>query len=479
MPLQIRRGTDAERLAMTQPLAAGELVYVTDSQRLYIGNGSALGGIAITGYTNEDARDAVGVALEAGNVVDTGIVFTKDDVNDRISAQLTKLSTNVSLNSHNITGTGNIVINGTVRAELYGSVHADDSTQLVNAQDGTIVLDNTIGGHATPRATNVYDIGSTAKRFRKIYTANGGIDIDGYVISSSGAHLDLPAGTTLGGVAITTNSGGTSSKMDIQGSVFADDSTLIVDGLSGNVFGNTVSGTLVTGNTVRGSILQSGTTTSNGVLDLYASSNVFGNFYGVTGPSAPLFDFFMSNGTLASPTNIVSGDNLSGFVFKSWTGTAHERSSAIVAYADGNVVNGLNPGKLAFVVTNTTGTGDNIMSFDSTDTLNVTNISSTKVTATSLVVGDGTNLLPSIRFATDGSTDTGFYHDADGVIKLVTDSVVRVTYRNASTTFSNAVVVGNYATSSAPSPVLGMIYYDTTTNHFMGYTSGGWKQLDN
>ena len=37
MPLQIRRGTDAERTAMTQPLAAGELIFVTNTNRLYIG----------------------------------------------------------------------------------------------------------------------------------------------------------------------------------------------------------------------------------------------------------------------------------------------------------------------------------------------------------------------------------------------------------------------------------------------------------
>jgi len=45
MPLQIRRGTDAERSAMTQPLAAGELIYVTDTQRLFVGNGATVGGV--------------------------------------------------------------------------------------------------------------------------------------------------------------------------------------------------------------------------------------------------------------------------------------------------------------------------------------------------------------------------------------------------------------------------------------------------
>ena len=42
MALQVRRGTNAERLSIT-PLA-GELIYVTDTKQLYIGDGSTVGG---------------------------------------------------------------------------------------------------------------------------------------------------------------------------------------------------------------------------------------------------------------------------------------------------------------------------------------------------------------------------------------------------------------------------------------------------
>jgi hypothetical protein len=47
MPLQFRRGTDAQRTAVTP--AAGEPVWVTDTQKLYVGDGSTGGGIEITG----------------------------------------------------------------------------------------------------------------------------------------------------------------------------------------------------------------------------------------------------------------------------------------------------------------------------------------------------------------------------------------------------------------------------------------------
>ena len=42
MALQIRRGTDAERTGIT-PLA-GELIFTTDTKKLYVGDGTTVGG---------------------------------------------------------------------------------------------------------------------------------------------------------------------------------------------------------------------------------------------------------------------------------------------------------------------------------------------------------------------------------------------------------------------------------------------------
>lgn len=46
MALQIRRGTDAQRLSMAAP-AAGEIIYTTDTKKLYIGDGTTVGGTAV------------------------------------------------------------------------------------------------------------------------------------------------------------------------------------------------------------------------------------------------------------------------------------------------------------------------------------------------------------------------------------------------------------------------------------------------
>ena len=49
MALQVRRGTDAERLALSGASAplAGELLYTTDTKKLFVGDGSTAGGVAV------------------------------------------------------------------------------------------------------------------------------------------------------------------------------------------------------------------------------------------------------------------------------------------------------------------------------------------------------------------------------------------------------------------------------------------------
>ena len=124
MPLQVRRGTDAERLAMTQPLASGELLYVTNEQKLYIGNGSTLGGIQITGYTDGDAKDSAAEIFTDG--AHSGIGFTYNT------------ATNVMTATVNLSNYA-----GTIRADAFkGSVFADDGSTiggqpLVDAISGT------------------------------------------------------------------------------------------------------------------------------------------------------------------------------------------------------------------------------------------------------------------------------------------------------------------------------------------------------
>ena len=214
MPLQIRRGTSAERSAMSTPLASGELLWVTDDQRLYIGDGTTLGGVTANSFNAEDAQDAV-ESLFTDNSVHTGINFSYSDVANKITAT-------VDLSDYE----GILKANG-----FNGSLFADDSSQLVNAVDGSIVLDGTVKGDIVPDAGNAYDIGGdVSTRFKDIYTQELKIGTGPATISATGSVINLPAGTTIGGnqlqVALNEFFDG-----DVQGSVYADDSsTCLVSG---------------------------------------------------------------------------------------------------------------------------------------------------------------------------------------------------------------------------------------------------------
>jgi hypothetical protein len=152
MALQIRRGTEAQRGAMSTPLAQGELIYTTDQKDLWVGDGVTNGGTqvapvksvnGVTGtvalttdqitqgstnkyYSSTQAKIDVSSALIAGNATNTGITFSYNS--GTISAVVTNvgglvsvqsdanpsLGANLSLSGKNITGTGNININGSI-----------------------------------------------------------------------------------------------------------------------------------------------------------------------------------------------------------------------------------------------------------------------------------------------------------------------------------------------------------------------------
>ena len=116
MPLQIRRGSTAQRLAIT-PLT-GELVYDTTTGQLFVGDGTTLGGATTTGISTEDAQDAAASLFSTGS--HSGITFAYNDAAGRIDATVTVAAT------------------GPFDGDLTGSVFADNSTMLVDAVSGQI-----------------------------------------------------------------------------------------------------------------------------------------------------------------------------------------------------------------------------------------------------------------------------------------------------------------------------------------------------
>jgi len=254
MPLQLRRGTEEVRIAELVnkgiALAPGEPLFVTDDQRLYIGDGVTPGGVLVTGFNSEDAVDAAGAALVAGNAINPNVKFiygVTQDANGRIEAVL-------DLENYN----GEIGADG-----FRGSVFAIDSTTMIDSVTASINLNGTIKGNLIPFTDSLHDLGSSFNKFRKLHLSDEGISVGMANIVGNGLTIDIPYGSTLSGLPIAVEPGpgtnyfvniiGEDSSVivdaenaifngtlvgDVQGSVFGDDSTTMVDAIDRKIFGN-------------------------------------------------------------------------------------------------------------------------------------------------------------------------------------------------------------------------------------------------
>lgn len=249
MPLQIRRGTEAERQVLASPPQMGEMVWVTDDQKLYIGDGATLlkNLTPITGFNAEDAEDAIGQMLGTDST-HAGISFNYNDSAGTLDAtvSLDQLRQNVDMGSFDITGNGNINITGNVTATRFtgdyqGSISADDSTIMVDSVNGTFNLNGTVGTDVIPNGNEVYDIGSASARFKDLYLSGSTIHLGTSQISrNASGGIDIPANSTIDGGPIGGTGAGGSMNVDIVG----DDSTVIVNSSNNNINAESVFGNL-------------------------------------------------------------------------------------------------------------------------------------------------------------------------------------------------------------------------------------------
>jgi hypothetical protein len=222
MPLQIRRGTTAERLSIT-PLV-GELVFDTTLSQIFVGNGTTAGGTSpnIDAETIEQALDTVGAALVNGTHQNISFTYgTVQDTANRIDAtvSVSTLLENLNLNQFDIVGNGNINISGSITGNIKGSIFADDSTLLVDGTNGTIPWS---------------------------------------VISAAPAFLTEITGS------ITA---------DVTGSIFADNSTMLVDGTNGRLVGPLATSGLVSDLNLNGFGINSNVD-SNIEIDTQGTGNI-------------------------------------------------------------------------------------------------------------------------------------------------------------------------------------------------------------
>jgi hypothetical protein len=308
MALRLRRGTNAERQLLT-PLQ-GELIYATDTKKLYVGDGAAVGGILVGPIENNLVNDLT-----------------------------PQLGGDLDLNSNNITGTGNINIDGTITAT--GNIGLGD------ADDDSITVGGVINSSLRPAQTQTYTLGTENRQWQHVYTGGATIDQELTVesIALSGNIVNNASSTIYNATTDTLTAANIQG--DITGSVLSDDSsTIFVDADQFRV-GN---GTL----TLNADVIESSTNEltigSTQLTEVTVNSNNFTMSKTGIDASTDNMPFSTIQGSRASNADVQVGDLIGAFAVAGLSGGAMTPKVIITGKID--TVTGTNtlPGKIEFGV---------------------------------------------------------------------------------------------------------------------------------
>jgi len=440
MALRLRRGTDAQRGTITP--AEGELIFTTDTKKIYAGDGTTVGGRIVSGINN-----------------------VLEDITPQLGG-------NLDINNKNILGTGNINVTGSVTATSFigdykGSIVGDDSSVLVDAVNNKItgIVDTT-----SITATSVVVNGTlSATALQGPLTGNVSGD-------ASGNH----SGTFSGGITATGTLDG-----DLTGSVFADDSSLMIDGINKNVSVNSITATDITANltgNVIGDVL--------GTLSLASGGSIFNEDSSVLidGPSttgflskvdSPTNLSLEANGniTIAATGNFNLGETDTGGTFRNGRMQIKRSGGAGVALSVLTYQNGDNISDIKAIKHR--GTVDAPLSYQANDrTMELVGQAYDgsanrencflRFQATAAVSNNVAPGKATMNIANADGTFKEFAFDNDGTytaINLVSN-VGYVKFGNLTTTQRDALTAAN-----------GMVIYNTTDNKFQGYENGAWANL--
>jgi hypothetical protein len=263
-----------------------------------------------TAITTLSTASLTGTTFSSGGT-DTGITFVYDSVTHTMSVASTGVTTvssdtnpslggNLTLNSRNITGTGNIDIVGTVKATTGLGGNLPLNSYNINGTGnidivGTVKATTGLGGNLP---LNSYNINGT-----------GGINITGTITATalSTSTLTLGSNSTVNGGPVNFNIGN---------SIFFNSSPA-----AGTPF----------------------------LTYFTASANTLSSIVSLA----------KSRGTVFSPASVISGDSLGSASYAGFTGSAFTAGGSIDVVVNGSVSTGVLPTQMKFNVNNTAGTSVN------------------------------------------------------------------------------------------------------------------------
>jgi hypothetical protein len=428
MSLRIRRGTDAQRQTLT--FDQGEVVYTTDTKKVYIGDGITAGGTNIlatsagSGVTFNATTQQFDFNTSALGITTSDVAegsrkyFTTQRAQDAAAALFT--ATGSPPSSGTIVGTiatGTIVLNTADLALVNG-------TRMVIAGAGA-------NGISAGTYYVVSSVGTSVVLANSLANATNGIQITG-INTGSVTSTTYTAGGTDSGITFVYD-----DVNNVINVVSSGTTTLVNDtnprlgaNLGLNNFNVTGTGNInITGSGTFSSTLTVPTATHATKLNVDNINSISATGVQVSADgTAPLvvtgigtlgptsgqvyLTINAAKGTIAAPTTSAAGDGLGGIAIQGYAGGGIYKSAALIA-----------------------------TSWDATATLSDTFPKSNLA----LITGGGGSIL---RQAT-------------------------LDYRGVFT--APVFQAANYATGSYPaSPAKGWIIFDSTTNKFMGYNGTAW-----
>lgn len=509
MALRLRRGTNAERQLITP--AAGELIYTTDTKSLYVGDGTTAGGVVVQGSGGGASalNDLTDVTL--GSISD-GQVLAYDSATSQWQAVNPAGATLGNLSNHDdviypeggagwgmtlvhdganfkaeqlydsqiklsIVGNNSSLLvdhqNNRLAGDLYGGdLYKLDGTQLVDTSTSTIknmtiqASDGTTAYNPTTKLFTGDIIGNFQgdifdSGLSKVFDKTSGLwlgDMQGDVFSSTDDSTKIL--DAFNGVFNGTVAGRLVGTMN--GSVFGEDSSLLVDGINSKITGQVstqlgvlagnikmTSGssknimflqqnaesnylTITTENTSGGIVLARSTQVggANASGDAYFTNFNDNTSTGVmhirttnsndTAASGGGIGVLRSRGTKAAPTAIQSGDQLGGFYSAGYNGTAYKGAAGLRVIASGTPTANHVPSNVELIVTDNSGNQETVL-----------RVAQTEKVAT-------------------------FYGPIQ--LKVVADDSARDT--------------------AVTAPAAGMIIFNSTGTKFQGYTGSAWVDLN-
>lgn len=317
MALQLRRGSDAERIAIT--FAEGELVYTTDTKKIWIGDGTTAGGLNVTAEV-ELSPSQLNKNLNLNNftINGTGTIDITGDISTTGNLSVIGNITDVV----DITITGNFNTTGSIAS--VADITASGTISGSFSGDGSLLTNLPINGNVYQIDVKATDdstiVDSATKTFSGSFVGDG----------SQLTNLPIQPGGFINGATYNLT-------------VSADDATVLVNSATKEF--NT-SGITITDNRI----------VNRSSNDLEIFSELFNNStLTVSVPVGGSFRLNAYNGTYQNKTNTVPGNLLNnirfgghvdgsnklvGGILSSWGSTADfntaNPASSVVIYAGNN-----------------------------------------------------------------------------------------------------------------------------------------------